>query len=171
MKILVLNGSPRPLGNTAALVDAFKRGAEEAGHNVEVLSAGTKKIAGCLGCEYCHTKGQGKCVQQDDMKELYAALEEAEMLVFASPVYYFTLTAQIQSAIHRTYAIGVPGKLKKTALILSSGSDHVYDASISQYRAVISYWKVEDAGVHTAYGNQNKSAEKLEELYQFGHSL
>lgn len=171
MKILVLNGSPRPEGNTAALADAFKKGAEDAGHSVEIISVGAKKIAGCRGCGYCHTEGQGKCVQQDDMKEVYAALEDAEMLVFASPVYYFTLTAQMQSAIHRTYAVGAPKKLKKTALILSSGSDNVYDASVTQYHAIISYWKAEDAGVYTAYGEQNKSEEKLKELYHFGRSL
>ena len=69
MKILVLNGSPRPNGNTAALVSAFAEGAKENGHEVTVVPICQKKIAGCLACEYCHTKGEGKCIQQDDMRE------------------------------------------------------------------------------------------------------
>lgn len=82
MNILVLNGSPRPNGNTSAMVKSFSEGAKEAGHTVTVLQVGNNKIAGCLGCEYCHTKGDGVCIQKDDMQEVYTALEEAEMLVW-----------------------------------------------------------------------------------------
>lgn len=172
MKILVLNGSPRSAGNTSAMVEAFTEGAMEAGHTVTVIQVGTKKIAGCMGCEYCHTKENGVCIQKDDMSEVYAELEEAEMLVLASPVYYFTFSGQLQCVIHRTYAIGVPKKLKMAALILSSGSDGVYAASIQQYQdAVIDYMELEDAGIITAYGSQNKSASKMKELRKFGCSL
>ena len=94
MKILVLNGSPRPNGNTAALVSAFVEGAKENGHEVTVVPVCQKKIAGCLACEYCHTKGEGRCIQQDDMQEVYPVLAEAEMIVLASPVYYHSFTGQ-----------------------------------------------------------------------------
>ena len=70
MQILILNGSPRPKGNTAAMVEAFARGARENGHQVDAVNVCQKKIAGCLACEYCHQKGsdhQRQCVQQDDM--------------------------------------------------------------------------------------------------------
>ncbi len=63
MKIIVFNGSPRPQGNTAAMVEAFTRGAGESGHEVTVVDVCRKKIAGCLACEYCHSKGNGKCIQ------------------------------------------------------------------------------------------------------------
>ena len=69
MKIAVFNGSPRKQ-NTSALVDAFVEGANEAGHDVEVYQVGKMKIAGCLGCEYCHTKGEGSCVQKDDLEKI-----------------------------------------------------------------------------------------------------
>lgn len=91
MQILVLNGSPRPHGNTAAMVEAFRRGAEENGHTVAVVNVCKKKIAGCLACEHCHQKGSGherQCVQKDDMQEIYPLLDEAEMIVLASPIYY-----------------------------------------------------------------------------------
>ena len=74
MNILVLNGSPRANGNTAAMINAFAEGAQQSGHQVEVVNVCRKKIAGCLACEYCHTKGDGRCIQQDDMQEVYPLL-------------------------------------------------------------------------------------------------
>lgn len=105
MNILILNGSPRPNGNTAAMVKAYAEGAAEAGHTVHVVDVCKKKINGCLACEYCHTKGNGKCVQQDDMQEVYPLLENAEMLVLASPIYYHNFSGQLQCAINRIYAL------------------------------------------------------------------
>lgn len=172
MNILVLNGSPRANGNTAAMVKAFAEGARESGHTVTVVDVCRKKIAGCLACEYCHTKGGGKCIQQDDMQEVYPALEEAEMIVLASPIYYHSFTGQLQCAINRIYALDKPKNLKKAALILSSGSDHVYCGAIYEYQnSFLNYLKLEDMGIFSAYGKQNKSEEKLNELREFGHSL
>lgn len=175
MQILVLNGSPRPHGNTAAMVEAFRRGAEENGHTVAVVNVCKKKIAGCLACEYCHQKGSGherQCVQKDDMQEIYPLLDEAEMIVLASPIYYHGFSGQLQCTINRIYALDKPQKLKKAALILSSGSDHVYSGAIYEYQnSFLNYLRLEDMGIFTAYDKQNKSPEKLEELYQFGKSL
>lgn len=175
MKILVLNGSPRPHGNTAAMVMAFAKGAQENGHQVDVVNVCQKKIAGCLACEYCHKRDSGherQCVQQDDMQEVYPLLDEAEMLVLASPVYYHSFSGQIQCAINRIYALDKPKHLKKAALILSSGSDHVYGGAIYEYQnSFLSYLHLEDMGIFTAYGEQNQSSEKLEGLYRFGKSL
>ena len=67
MKILVLNGSPHPQGSTKDMVNAFKKGAESAGHIVDVVDVCKKKIGGCLACEYCRSKGHGECIQKDDM--------------------------------------------------------------------------------------------------------
>ena len=88
MRILVLNGSPHPDGATADMVAAFEKGAKEAGHDVVTFSVARMNVKGCLGCEYCHNKGEGKCVQQDDMKALYPEFLSADMVVFASPIYY-----------------------------------------------------------------------------------
>ena len=172
MNIIVLNGSPRPNGNTAAMVEAFVEGASGKGHNVTVVPVCQKKIAGCLACEYCHTKGEGKCVQQDDMQEVYPALDAAEMIVLASPIYYHSFTGQLQCAINRIYALDKPKHLKKAALILSSGDDDVYGGALYEYQnSFLNYLKLEDMGVFTAYKDQNKSEEKLNELRQFGSSL
>ena len=99
MNILLLQGSPRANGNTAWMAEEFRKAAEAAGHKVTLVNVAHKKIAGCLACEYCHGKGNGACVQKDDMQELYPLLAEAEVLVIASPVYYFTLSAQIQALV------------------------------------------------------------------------
>ena len=172
MNILVLNGSPRPGGNTAAMVGAFVEGASENGHNITVVPVCQRKIAGCLACEYCHTKGDGKCVQQDDMQEVYPILEEAEMIVLASPIYYHGFTGQLQCAVNRIYALDKPKNLKKAALILSSGSDHVYCGAIYEYQnSFLNYLKLEDMGIYSAFGKQNKSEEKLNELREFGRRL
>lgn len=172
MNILVLNGSPRANGNTAAMVRAFAEGAREGGHRVTVVDVCKKNIAGCLACEYCRTKGGGKCIQQDDMQEVYPVLEEAEMLVLASPIYYHSFTGQLQCAINRIYALDKPKNLKKAALILSSGSDDVYNGAIYEYQnSFLDYLNLEDMGIYAAHGKQNRSEEKLKELRKFGQSL
>ena len=172
MKILVLNGSPHYDGPTSDMVVAFTEGAKEAGHTVVNINVAHKNVKGCMACEYCHTKKQGVCVQKDDMQEIYPEILSADMVVFASPIYYFTLSAQLQAVIHRTYAIGVPKNVKKAALIMSSGSKFVYGPAISQYyQSIVEYWGIENAGIFTANGRQNKSAKKRKELFEFGKSL
>jgi multimeric flavodoxin WrbA len=105
------------------------------------------------------------------MQELYSLLTEAEMLVIASPIYYFGLTGQLQCAIHRTYAVGIPSRLKKAALILSSGSDDVYEGAIYEYKQIVEYMKLEDLGICTAHGCENKSEKKLAELRAWGQKI
>ncbi len=169
MKIAVFNGSPRK-ENTSAMVQAFCEGAKAAGHEVEEYQVGKMKIAGCLACEYCHTKGNGVCIQKDDLEKIMPAYKEADIIVFASPIYYFTMTAQMEAAIQRVYCIGKPAA-KKAALLLSSGSDGVYDASIAQFKTYMAYAGIEVAGIITANGDENKSEAKLNEVRTFAQRL
>ena len=175
MNIIILNGSPRLKGNTKQMVEAFREGAESSGHHVDIVDVCKKKIGGCLACEYCHTKGNGTCVQKDDMQEVYALLQEAEMLVIASPIYYHGITGQLKCVIDRFYASAYPAKpphLKKIAMILSSGDPDMYDGALFSFKGdFLDYLGLEDMGVFTAYGFENGSAEKLEELRTFGASL
>lgn len=172
MNILVLNGSPRRNGNTAAMVAAFSEGARESGHDVQIVDVCQKRIAGCMACEYCHTKGNGTCVQQDDMQEVSPLLEEAEMIVLASPIYYHSFTVQLQCAINRIYALDKPKDLKKAALIMSSGSNHVYCGAIYEYqKSFLNYLRLEDMGIFSAFSKENQSEEKLNELRTFGRGL
>ena len=175
MRILVLNGSPRPNGNTKGMVEAFREGAVTAGHPVDVVDVCRLKIGGCLACEYCHTKGHGSCVQKGDMQEVYALLKEAEMLVIASPIYYHGISGQLKCVIDRFYAAAYPVKpphLKKVAMILSSGDANMYDGAMFSYQGdFLDYLGLENMGVYTAHGAENGSKEKLAELRAFGESL
>ena len=172
MKIIILNGSPRPRGNTAAMIEAYKSGAESAGHMVTVFDVCRMNIKGCLACEYCHTKAFRTCVQQDDMQKIYPVLDEADMIVLASPVYYHGFSGQLQCAINRIYAPGYPKKLKKAALLLSSGDKGVYDGAIFAYQnSFIEYLHLEDMGIFTAAGSENKSDELLDNLKAAGAAL
>ena len=157
MNILILQGSPRKSGNTVWMAEEFKKAAEAAGHQVTLVDVAHKKIAGCLACDYCHGKGNGACVQKDDMQEIYPLLKEAEALVIASPVYYFTMSAQIQAPIQRVYCMNKPPKVKKMAMLLSSYSPGVYDGATGEYQGIRSYWGVEDAGIVTAKADEQKT--------------
>ena len=170
MKILVLNGSPRPRSNTRAHCEAFKEGAVAKGHDVEILDIGKMKFNGCLGCEYCHNKGEGACVQKDDMQQIYPKLAEADMVVLASPIYYWGFSGQMMSLITRFYAPGKP-KADKYAMFLSSGAPGVYDAPISEYRSMMRYFGSTNMGIITAYDDENQSEAKLQEFRTFGMSL
>ena len=175
MQILVLNGSPRPKGNTKQMVEAFREGANSSGHQVDVVDVCQKKIGGCIACEYCHTKRKGVCIQKDDMQEIYALLKDAEMLVIASPIYYHGISGQLKCVIDRFYSAAYPTKppkLKKVAMILSSGDANMYEGALFSFQGdFLDYLGLENMGVFTAHGAENGSETKLEELRAFGASL
>ena len=169
MNILILQASPRAKGNTAWMAQEYKNVAEAAGHQVTLVDVAHKKIAGCLACEYCHGKGNGACIQQDDMQELYPLMAGADVLVLAAPIYYFTLCAQIQAPIQRMYCVNKPAQVKKMALLTSSYSPGVYDGAMAEYRDICNYWSVEDTGVVTAKVDEQKTdttKQKIAELVQ-----
>ena len=157
------------------MVDAFTEGATSAGHQVNVVNVCQKNIKGCIACEHCHTKGHGTCVQKDDIQEVYSFLKEADMLVLASPIYYHGISGQLKCAIDRFYSAAYPARpprLKKIAMFLSSGDADMYDGAMFSFEGdFLGYLKLENMGVFTAHGNENGSAEKLDEIKKFGASL
>ncbi|MDE6471660.1 MAG: flavodoxin family protein [Clostridia bacterium] len=175
MNILVLNGSPRKNGNTKQMSEAFRKGAESAGHIVNVIDVCKKNIGGCLACEYCHTKGRGECIQKDDMQQVYDFMKDAEMLVVASPIYYHGISGQLKCVIDRFYSAAYPTKpkrLKKVAMILSSGDANMYDGALFSFKGdFLDFLGLENMGVFTAHGGENGSYKKLQELEKFGQSL
>lgn len=124
MKIVVLNGSPRKGGNTEIMTQAFAEAARKNQNEVSILDVAPMNIRGCLGCKYCWAH-KGECVQKDDMGKVFEALVDADMVVFASPIYWFDITAQMKTVIDRLYAGGSVGfHFHKTALLLDAGADH-----------------------------------------------
>ena len=103
-KILILSGSPRKSGNSDLLCDAFASGAKETGNEVEKIRVGAKKIAYCSACYYCREHG-GKCVHQDDVAEILQKMIDADVIVLASPVYFYSIDAQLKAVIDRTLAL------------------------------------------------------------------
>ena len=171
MNILILQGSPRANGNTAWMAEEYRKAAKSAGHKVTLVDVAHKKIAGCMACEYCHGKGNGACVQKDDMQELYPLLADADVLVLAAPIYYFTLSAQIQAPIQRIYNMNKPGKVRKMALLASSYSPNVYDGAIGEYRSILNYWGVEDTGIVTAKIDEQKTDATRAKIFQLVEKL
>ena len=112
-KIIVLNGSPRKNGNTSCLIDAFTSGAQEAGHTVKRFDLQWMNISPCLGCLKGGSGKDGPCVQIDGMNEIYPAYIEADVFVFASPLYSWSFSAQFKMAWDRLFAI-VEAKSMKT---------------------------------------------------------
>lgn len=109
-KILVLLGSPRKKGNSAALAEEIARGAKAGGAKVETVFLQGKKIAPCKGCMHCQRKGSAGCAIRDDMQQLYPRLLAADGWVIASPVYWFTLSAQTKIFMDRCFALLAYGK-------------------------------------------------------------
>ena len=171
MEVLILNGSPRINGNTSKMVTAFCEGLKESGHRYHVLNVATMNIRGCLACEYCHGKGEGQCVQKDDMQELYPLMAEAEALILAAPIYYFTICAQIQAPIQRMYCVNAPAKVKKMALLVSSYSPGVYDGATAEFRDICNYWKVENVGTVTAKVDEQKTEETKQKVIELANKL
>ncbi len=170
-KILILQASPRANGNTAWMAEVYKTAAEAAGHEVTLVNVSKKKIAGCLACEYCHGKGNGACIQKDDMQELYPLMNEAEVLVLAAPIYYFTLCAQIQAPIQRMYCVNKPAKVQKMALLMSSYSPNVYDGATAEFRDICNYWNVKACGIVSAKIDEQKTEETKQKIIAMVNSL
>ncbi|AKN30533.1 iron-sulfur protein [Clostridium carboxidivorans P7] len=102
MKILAINGSPRgEKGNTEVILKPFLKGCEEAGAETEIVYLKDKNIKHCSGCFTCWTKTPGKCIHKDDMEELLQKILEADIIVYATPLYYFTVTGIMKDFMDR----------------------------------------------------------------------
>ena len=102
-KVLILSGSPRKGGNSDTLCDQFMKGAQEAGNEVEKIWVQGRKVAPCLACYYCKDN-KGECTIKDDMKEILEKMLAADVLVLSSPVYFYSISAQLKAVIDRTVA-------------------------------------------------------------------
>ena len=153
MKILVITGSPRKNGNSNTLADNFIKGAQEAGHNVVRFDSAFKDVHPCVACNKCGMNGQ--CVFKDDFEFVKANIVDADAVVFATPMYYFGISAQIKAVLDRFYAINgqihVP---KKAVLIMTYADTSAKEAQpiISHYETLLNYLGWSDAGKIIASG-------------------
>lgn len=124
-KVLILSGSPRKCGNSDILCDEFMKGALESGHDVEKIRISEKNVGYCRGCYACKT--DGVCAIKDDMAEILQKMIDADVLVLASPVYFYSIDAQLKAVIDRTVARWLEVKNKEFYYIVTMADDE--DAS------------------------------------------
>lgn len=134
-KILILSGSPRRGGNSDVLCDQFMKGAVEAGNDVEKINVASKKIGYCLACYYCKNH-DGACAVKDDMAEILEKMLAADVIVMASPVYFYSIDAQLKALIDRSVARWLEFKDKEFYYIMTAAedSDDVMDCTQECFR-------------------------------------
>ena len=158
-KILILNGSPRKNGKTASLVKAFTEGAQSAGNEVKDLYLAGMRISGCLGCEACKKNG-GCCVQQDDMREVNDAFLRADVIVFASPVFWGTISGQLKIAVDRLFALFnkySSEELKKKCVLIMTAGAPMYELSQGFYDIFPHYLGWESLGEILGAGKEEEA--------------
>ena len=176
MKIFVLTGSPRKNGNSNTLAEYFIKGAEEKGHKVLRFDSAFKKVHPCLGCNKCSMDGD--CIFQDDFNFVRDNIVDSDVVVFATPMYYFGISSQLKTVIDRFYSIN--GKIhipKKAILLMTYANNSKYDESPikTHYEVLLNYLGWKDIGQIIAnsvwpVGAINHT-KYLEEAYKLGKSL
>lgn len=188
--ILVIQGGGRPGGNTAQLIDSFTKGAEEAGHRVEVISLMKNEVKGCLGCNACR---YGKpCIQKDAFNDMVPKIQAADCMVFASPLYFWTVSSRLKAFIERFYCIAQEDEapplgryekypVKDCALLMTAADNFfwTFEQAVSYYNfALVNYIGFRDKGMLLAGGCGDTNGRPqigktghLEEAYEFGKRI
>ena len=188
--ILVVQGGGRINGNTSQLADSFIQGAKEAGHTVEKISLNKNEVKPCIGCNACR---YGKpCVQKDNFNELVPKIKAADLIVFASPLLFWTLSSKIKAFIERFYCIAEEDPnppfgryerypVKDAALLMTSADDFfwTYEQAVSYYKfTIINYIGFRDKGMLLAGGCGDTNGKPriaksnhLREAYDFGKNI
>ena len=164
-KILVLLGSPRKKGNSALLTHRIAKGAEDAGAVVETVYLQGLTIAPCRACNGCRKNDAGDCVVDDDMQPLYDKIRAADALVYASPVYWFTVSAQLKQFMDRIYAFGAKDYSelagKKGAVAMSFGDSDAFNSgcvnALRTFQDAFRYVGMEMVGM--VYGSASERGE------------
>lgn len=133
-KVLILSGSPRCGGNSDILCDEFMKGAVEAGNETEKIRVAEKNISCCRGCYAC--KNTGICAIKDDMADILQKMIDADVLVLASPVYFYSIDAQLKAVIDRTVARWLEVKNKEFYYIMTAadGDKSAMDTTLACFR-------------------------------------
>lgn len=188
--ILIVLGGGRSNGNTAQLANAFKKGADEAGHKVELISLQKYQVNGCIGCNACR---YGKpCVQKDSFNELVPKIKAADLIVFASPLYFWTISAKLKAFIERFYCIAEEDDnpplgryekypVKDCALLMTSADNYfwTFEQAVSYYNfTLVNYIGFHDKGMLLAAGcgdtngkPQISNTEYLQQAFEFGRRI
>lgn len=182
-KVLILQGSPRKTGNTSVLADSLAKGSEQSGARVETLFLHDMDISPCTGCNSCQKEDAQGCVIDDAMQSVYRKIIEADAVVFASPIYWFCVTAQLKTVIDRIYAVGggeknVLGGKKFGVLLAYADADPFISGAINALRMfqdIAAYLGTTHIGA--VYGSADEAGEieenkdLLKAAYDLGEKL
>lgn len=178
-RLIILKGSPNKNGNSSILADRVAQGAKDSGMEVDSFLLHDMKINPCDACDFCQGLGDGNCIVEDDMQLIYPKLISAAAILLASPIYWFTISAQLKLCIDRWYALeGPEGNAlagKRFGVVLAYGDSDPYTSgainAIRTIQDVCRYIKGEFIGV--AYGSALKAGEieKLPEILQQAYNL
>lgn len=179
-KIVILNGSPRRNGNTSALVRKFTEGAESAGHTVTEFFLDKMDIHGCKGCFGGHSSRECPCVQKDDMAQIYPAVRECDVIVLATPLYYWNMSGQLRTAVDRLFALEegdgnlLRGHDRESALLMAAEGNDFEDV-LTYYDHLLQHLKWKNLGHVLAGGNGDvgdiAGKPELEQAYALGRSI
>jgi len=178
--IVILNGSPHKNGNTSTLVKSFTEGAEKAGNKVTEFFLDSMNIHGCKGCFGGNSSRKCPCVQKDDMDKIYSAVKECEVIVFATPLYYWNMSGQIRTAIDRLFALeeGDSNLLRghdRACALLMAAEGHDFEDVSSYFNHLMKHLQWKNLGYVLAGGNgeigdiQGKS--EIQEAFDLGLSI
>ena len=179
-QIVILNGSPRRNGNTSMLVQKFTEGAESAGHTVLEFFLNGLQIHGCKGCFGGHSSRNCPCVQRDDMDRIYPAVRDCDVIVLASPLYYWNLSGQLRTAMDRLFALEEnDGNLLRghgrSGVLLMAAEGHDFEDVLTYYNHLMEHLRWKNLGAILAGGNGDvgdiTGKTELQRAYMLGSSI
>lgn len=177
MKVTVITGSAHKKGTSALLADKFIEGAKEAGHEVFRFDAAFENVKPCFACEYCSSH-DSECVHKDSMNILGEKLIDTDLVVFVTPLYYYTMSAQIKAVIDRFHAKNAKIIGNKKAMLFATSygaADSTMECLEKTYESILGFMNWEDAGKLFATGCPvRESIEQSDfptQAYEMGKSL
>lgn len=179
-KVVILNGSPRKKGNTSTLVKAFTEGVESSGNTVTEFFLDGMEIHGCKGCFRGHSSRECPCVQKDDMAKIYPAVKESDVVVLASPLYYWNMSGQLRTAVDRLFALEegdgnlLRGNGRASALLMAAEGNGFEDV-VLYYDHLMEHLRWKNLGHVLAGGNMDagdvEGKPEVQEAYELGKSI
>lgn len=135
--VLIISSSPRKNSNSEALAGEFARGAAGAGHNVETVTLRDKEISFCRGCMACHQLG--KCVIKDDARDIADKMLLADVIVFATPVYYYSVSGQLKTMFDRANPLYSADYTFREVYLLATAADDA-DSAVEGAEKAVQGW-------------------------------
>lgn len=176
-RIVILVGSVRRNGNTAMLLQRFAECAA-LNNEVEIISVADHRINPCIGCNSCYTREGNRCFQDDGKDQICDRLSKADLLVIASPMYFYGPSAQLKCIIDGLHTpLRYTFNIRRLALLLVAANreEGVFDPIIAQYRSTMGFFGLSDAGIVTVDGvkDPGDTAGRLElnEAYELGRYI